>query len=49
MNISSKTLTARETFFHSHASETDPELFGTFTRELRRQRGEVELIAWKIS
>ncbi len=45
MNIASKTLTARESFFHSHASETDPELFGTITRELGRQRDEIELIA----
>ena len=45
MNIESKTMTARETFFHSHASETDPELFGTITRELGRQRDEIELIA----
>ena len=45
MNIASTSMTARKSFFHDHASKTDPELFGTITRELGRQRDEIELIA----
>ncbi|WP_372837317.1 serine hydroxymethyltransferase, partial [Puniceibacterium confluentis] len=45
MNIAPKSLTGRAAFFNSPVSETDPELFGTITRELGRQRDEIELIA----
>nr|WP_156178337.1 serine hydroxymethyltransferase [Puniceibacterium sp. IMCC21224] len=38
-------MSSREAFFHRPVSESDPELFGTITRELGRQRDEVELIA----
>ncbi|KMK65680.1 serine hydroxymethyltransferase [Puniceibacterium sp. IMCC21224] len=45
MNIVTKSMSSREAFFHRPVSESDPELFGTITRELGRQRDEVELIA----
>jgi glycine hydroxymethyltransferase len=36
---------AHSTFFSAPLAEADPELFGTITRELDRQRHEIELIA----
>ena len=37
--------TARESFFTQSLSERDPEIFGSITDELGRQRSEIELIA----
>ena len=45
MNIAAKTGDARHAFFHSRLSDTDQEVQGTITRELGRQRDEIELIA----
>ena len=36
---------ALSAFFSAHLADADPELFGTITRELDRQRHEIELIA----
>ncbi|MCF7700369.1 serine hydroxymethyltransferase [Loktanella sp. M215] len=45
MNIATKAVDARHAFFHSRLTDTDPEVQGTITRELGRQRDEIELIA----
>ncbi|SHF72459.1 serine hydroxymethyltransferase [Loktanella atrilutea] len=45
MNIATQTVDTRHAFFHSPLTEIDPEVQGTITRELDRQRDEIELIA----
>ena len=45
MNIATQAVDTRHAFFHSPLTEIDPEVQGTITRELDRQRDEIELIA----
>ncbi len=45
MSTAQKMAPAHNAFFSAPLAEADPELFGTITRELDRQRHEIELIA----
>jgi glycine hydroxymethyltransferase len=45
MSTAQKTASAHTNFFSASLADADPELFGTITRELDRQRHEIELIA----
>ncbi len=45
MSTAHRTASAPNAFFSATLADADPELFGTITRELDRQRHEIELIA----
>jgi glycine hydroxymethyltransferase len=45
MSTAQKLAPAKSAFFSAPLADADPELFGTITRELDRQRHEIELIA----